>query len=107
MSSWSVLDEETRRQIFEKFLNRLRQSSGCVNFDSLDFCPELNPDVIMISGDQTIIIEPQNLEASKWLRRRFGFDSEEVRERERFCVHPCQFRKVADELKAAGFAVAC
>jgi hypothetical protein len=99
------LEPEIKRQIFEKFLNRLNQWGSDLNGGSLNFCPELNPDVIVISSDQTLMLEPQNLRASQWLLRRFRFSSEEARER--ICVHPVQSQGIVDELRAAGFAVTC
>jgi hypothetical protein len=93
-----------RRKILEKFLSRLKELS--VNRDT-DCCPELNPDIIVISNDQTVVFEAQNERASALLRQKCGWETETIRQRERICVHPCQSQRIIDELKAAGFAVAC
>ena len=66
-------------------------------------CAELNPDVIVISDDQSMLFEPQNLHVTEWLRRQFGMENLGIRDRIR--VHPAQSQRMAVELKAAGFEV--
>lgn len=101
MSSWSALDEQTRQQIFRKFLARIKASEV-----EGDCCPELNPDIIVVSGDQTVIFEAQNERASAMLRRRCGWETETISVRERIHVHPSQSQKLIEALAAAGLRVA-
>jgi hypothetical protein len=92
-------DSETKRKIFEKVakrMNRLRSLAAA-------FCAELNPDVIVISDDRSLLFEPQNSQVTEWLRRRFALKNLGIRDRLR--VHPCQRRGIIAELKAAGFEV--
>lgn len=106
MSSWSALDEETRQQIFEKFLAEMRKSRVDVTPGPLDPCPELNPDIIVISGDQTAIFEAQNERASALLRQKCGWDTETISMRERIHVHPSQSQKLIEVLSSSGLKVA-
>lgn len=97
-------ESEIRRKTFEKFLNRLRSA---VDKDDPDSCPELNPDVIVIPSDQTVVFEAQNERASALLRRNCGWDTETISARERIRVHPSQCQKLMAALSAAGLKVAC
>ena len=92
-------EEQIKGRIFENLAKRidgLRQ-------DPQLFCSELNPDVIVISGDQTLLFEPQNVRVAEWLRLRFGLDNLSVRDRVR--VHPACNETMLQQLKAAGFEV--
>lgn len=97
-------DSELKRRMFERFLKGLEE----MRFSSLKTacCLELNPDVIVIFAARTVMFETQNMQASAWLHRRFGFDGETSCGRERIRVHPTECRNIIGELKAAGFAVA-
>jgi hypothetical protein len=98
---------EIQRQMLEKFLERTRELGIDRNRrDVGEACPELNPDVIVISCDQTVIFEAQNERASRLLRRRCGWDTETINARERIRVHPSQSQKVIAALSAAGLKVA-
>ena len=92
----------TKQQIFEKLRRRFGdlQISICGNGGS---CAELNPDVIVISDDQSLLFEPQNVRVIQWLKRRFRLENLGIRDRIR--VHPTQSRRMTIELKAAGFEV--
>jgi hypothetical protein len=72
-------------------------------------CPEMNPDVIVISRNQTTVFESQNRQASNWLGRRFYSTSELTIENTgghtEIQVHPQLREKLIAELKAAGFTV--
>ena len=92
---------ELKRKIFEKVAKRMSQLHSL----AADFCTELNPDVIVISDDASLLFEPQNSQESEWLRRRFGLNGENLTIRDRIRVHPCQRRGIIAELKAAGFEV--
>lgn len=72
----------------------------------MDACPELNPDVIVIPGDQTVVFEAQNERASALLRRKCGWDTETISVRERIHVHPSQSQKLIDALSTAGLRIA-
>jgi hypothetical protein len=106
MNSWSDVDSETRRQIFEKFLARMRNSGIDAGSSDAGSCPELNPDIIVISGDQTVVFEAQNERASALLRCKCGWDTETISQRERIHVHPSQSEKLVEALSAAGLKVA-
>lgn len=95
---------ETRQQIFEKFHRRMLQMAAAAN---LEFCPELNADVIVISHDQSWLFEAQNARAAAWLHRRCGTGAGGHDSRERIRVHPCVSPNIVAELKAAGFEVHC
>lgn len=90
-----------KQRIFEKFMRRLAE------IRDMPFCPELNPDVIVISTDQSFLFEPQNPRASELLRRCCAVDAEGIQVRERVRVHPCQSRKIIDNLRTAGLHVVC
>jgi hypothetical protein len=98
---------EIRRQIFEKFLSRVKKMGDGGISGGRDSCPELNPDVIVISSDQTVIFEAQNERASALLRQKCGWETETMRQRERIQVHPTQSQKLIAALSAAGLKVAC
>jgi hypothetical protein len=97
---------EIGRQIFEKFLNRVKKLSVDGICGDADSCPELNPDIIVISGDQTVVFEAQNERASALLRQRCGWDTETISVRERIHVHPSQSQKLVEALSVAGLKVA-
>jgi hypothetical protein len=102
----SKTESQIGREIFEKFLNRMKKLGVDGNCGDADSCPELNPDIIVISDDQTVILEAQNERASALLRRRCGWDTETISIRERIRVHPLQSRKLIEALSAAGLKVA-
>lgn len=95
---------EIRRHIFEKVLNRL--GTADVTGSDPNSCPELNPDIIVISSDQTVVFEAQNERASALLRRKCGWETETLSLRERIRVHPSQSQKIVAALSAAGLKVA-
>jgi hypothetical protein len=99
------LDAVKRQQVFEKVKKRFAELQ--MSSVGWDFCPELNPDIIVISTDQTMLFEPQNQRASEWLQRRCGTGIEDGDKRNSIRVHPSQAQRIVEELKAAGFAVAC
>ena len=80
------------------------QRTGSVGWDC---CPGLNPDVIIIVGDQTMLFEPQNRRALEWLHERCGMSIEDNPKHNAVRVHPSLSQKIVDELKAAGFEVNC
>lgn len=95
-------ESEIKRRIFERFLKRMKELQNNEPADAL-FCPELNPDVIVISEDRSFLFEPQNLRTTEWLHQHLGM--EKLRVRDRIRVHPSQCEKMIGELKAAGFEV--
>ncbi|MGH7952492.1 MAG: hypothetical protein ACREFE_11320 [Limisphaerales bacterium] len=106
MNSLSAVDSERQRQMFDTFLQRMKHLSRDKGFNDVEDCPELNPDVIVTSGDQTLMFEPQNERASTLLRRCCGLSAEILDVREKVCVHPCESRKIIEALSAAGLKVA-
>ena len=91
-------EDKVKRQIFEKVAKRMDE----FRFGNAD-CAELNPDVIVISGEQTMLFEPQNLRVVKWLHRRFGMQNLDVREQ--IHIHPARCQILAEALRAEGFEV--
>jgi hypothetical protein len=89
----------TKRAIWEKVRRRMTD----LQERESHLCAELNPDVIVISGDQSFLFEPQNLKVTEWLRRHFRMENLGIRDQLR--VHPAQSGKTVMELKAAGFEV--
>lgn len=98
----SKTESEIKQQIYEKVRRRLAELETDRQ-KGVSFCHQLSPDVIVISDDQSLLFEPQNLRGIEWLRRRFGMDNLGIRDRLR--VHPSQCQKMVRELKAAGFDV--
>lgn len=92
-------------QIFEKIKCRIAELQTR-NPMGWEFCPELNPDVIVILDDQTMLFEPQNERALGWLHERCGPSVKGHNRRDSFRVHPSLSRRIIKELKAAGFEVA-
>jgi hypothetical protein len=102
----SKTESEIGREIFEKFLKRIKKLSVDGKCGDADSCPELNPDIIVISDDETMVFEAQNARASALLRRKCGWDTETLTIRERIRVHPSQSPKLVEALSAAGLKVA-
>lgn len=102
-----MVDSERRQQMFDTFLRRMKKDLGrAETFNDMEECPELNPDVIVTSGDQTLFFEPQNERAAELLRRFCGLSTEILAVGEKVRVHPCQSRKIIRILSAAGLQVA-
>jgi len=99
------LELETKQQIYEKVQKRMAESASQQR-EAADFCSELNPDVIVISDDQTVVFESQNERASALLRQKCGWDTETVSMRERVRVHPSRSQKLIETLSAAGLKIA-
>jgi len=98
----TLSESEKKRRIFEKFLRHMWELQNNDSSEGL-FCAELNPDVIVISDDQSFLFEPQNLQMVEWLQQHFGIENLNVRDRIR--VHPSQCRRIIKKLKMAGFEV--
>jgi len=95
-----------KQQIYEKVRKRMTQFSK--GGDSVaPLYSELNPDVIVISDDQTVVFESQNERASVLLHQKCGWDTETVSVRERVRVHPSRSQKLIETLSAAGLKIAC
>lgn len=84
----------------------MRNLSVDAGSGATDSCPELNPDIIVISDDQTTVFEAQNECASASLRRLCSWNMETINLRERFRVHPAKTRKLIEALSASGLTVA-
>jgi len=93
---------ETKRRVFEKVRKRMAELTNQTN-NVACFCPELNPDVIVISSDQSFLLEPQNSRVVEWMRQHFGLENLRIRDRTR--VHPSRSQIIIRQLKAAGFEV--
>ena len=99
-------DSEIKRQIFEKLRKRMAELANKQN-EAAGFCPELNPDVIVISDDQSFLFEPQNQRALELLTLRCGLLLDGLKLPDRIRVHPLRSPTIIDELRIAGLNVAC
>jgi hypothetical protein len=97
---------EIGRQIFQKLLNRIKNLNIDTPLADAELCPDLNPDIIVIADDQTLVFESQNERASTLLRQKCGWDTETINFRERVRVHPSQSQKFIEVLSAAGLTIA-
>lgn len=64
-----------------------------------------NPDVIVTRIDQTVLFKMQNHQASEWLRKHYHSTAGIVKGDTEIYVHPTRFKRIIEELKAAGFEV--
>ena len=64
-----------------------------------------NPDVIVTRIDQTVLFKMQNRQASEWLRKHYHSTAGIVKGDTEIYVHPTRFKRIIEELKAAGFEV--
>jgi CDP-diacylglycerol pyrophosphatase len=94
----------TKQQIFEKVRRRMAEAAANKS-GATSFCAELNPDVIVISDDRSLLFEPQNMRASELLHHQCGLGIESVHMRERIRVHPCQGKSLINDLTIAGLTV--
>jgi hypothetical protein len=94
-----------KQQLYEKVRKRMAELSSQTN-NPASFCPELNPDVIVISDDQSLLFEPQNQRALEVLAVRCGVAMGLFKLTERIRVHPLRSRKIIDDLTTAGLIVA-
>jgi hypothetical protein len=95
-------ESEIKRQILKKLKKRMMELGFTDNVEP----PELKPDVIVISGDQSLLFEPQNMKASEVLHQCCGLVSIDGAERhERIRVHPGRSREIIDDLRTAGLTV--
>jgi hypothetical protein len=106
-STSSKPDSVTKQQLFEKVRQRMAELGLDNSAAESPFHCETTPDVVVISGDQTLLFESQNLQVTHWLYRRYGFNAHDAEARDRIRVHPCEYHKIIDDLKAAGFKVNC
>jgi hypothetical protein len=65
-----------------------------------------DPDVIVTRVEQTVLFKMQNRQASEWLRKHYHSTAGIVKGDTEIYVHPTRFKRIVDELKAAGFHVA-
>ena len=64
----------------------------------------MNPDVIVIPKNGTLLFEARTPQAAVWLRNRYGLNAA-AEDDTGILVHPHQQKQLTAELKAAGFAV--
>lgn len=64
-----------------------------------------NPDVIVTRADQTVLFKMQNRQVSEWLRKHYHSTAGNVKGDTEIYVHPTRFKRIIEELKAAGFEV--
>jgi hypothetical protein len=95
----------TKQQLYEKVRKRMAELASQTD-NAASFCPELNPDVIVISDDQSLLFEPQNQRALEVLAVRCGLAMGFFKLTERIRVHPLRSRKIIDDLTRAGLHVA-
>lgn len=65
-----------------------------------------NPDVIVTHVNQTALFKMQNRTVSKWMRDHYNFTTGSIKGDTEINVHPTRCKRIAEELKAAGFEVA-
>jgi hypothetical protein len=65
----------------------------------------MKPDVIVKTGHQTMLFQPQNRLASEWLHRRCGLDADNITGDTELRIHPRKCQSIIVELNAAGFTV--
>jgi hypothetical protein len=94
-----------RRRILEKLLRRLPEQEGNEIGEHPTKRWSMEPDVIVNMREQTILFEPQNLQASSWLREHCNLATENITGNTEFFVHPLRGESIVTELKKAGFIV--
>jgi len=96
-----------KQQIWKKFARRMREwheTESRTNFPPLN-SSDMNPDVIVIPKNGTLLFEARTPQAAVWLRNRYGLITGTADEDAGILVHPNQQKQLTAELKAAGFAV--
>jgi hypothetical protein len=66
---------------------------------------KINPDVVVTHTNQTTVFKTQNRKASQWLREHYSLTVESGTGDTEIRVHPTRYKRIIDELKAAGFEV--
>jgi len=94
-----------RSRIFARVAQRTSEL-GLESSGRAGFCPDLNPDVILLPDDQSLLFEVQNVWALELVASICGFASETMMVSERIRVHHCRSRQIVEQLKAAGAIVA-
>jgi len=95
-----------KQHIWEKFASRLQEWRESESSTTSLNPSDMNPDVIVIPKNNTILFEPRTPQAALWLRTRYRLTPETVENNTAIMVHPYQQKQLTAELKAAGFAVA-
>ena len=96
-----------KQQIWDKFVRGMqewRESESRTAFPPLN-PSAMNPDVMVIPKNGTLLFEPRTPQAAVWLRNRFGLTVSTPEDDLGILVHPNQQKRLTAELKAAGFAV--
>jgi hypothetical protein len=96
-----------KQQIWNKFVRGMREwheTESRTVFPPLN-SSGMNPDVIVIPQNGTLLFEPRTPQAAIWLRNRFGLTAGAADDDLGILVHPNQQTQLTAELKAAGFAV--
>ena len=97
-----------KQQIWEKFVKRLQkwqETQSHTSFAILNQA-DMNPDIMVIRKNGTLLFEPRTPQAEAWLRNRYGLNTESTDVDTGILVHPHQHKQLTTELKAAGFAIA-
>lgn len=94
-----------KQHIWEKFASRLQEWREGESSTASSNSSDMNPDVIVIPKNNTILFEPRTPQAALWLRLRYRLTPETVENNTAIMVHPYQQKQLTAELKAAGFAV--
>jgi len=97
-----------KQHLWEKFVRHLHEwrESQSTNISPQSNPADMNPDVIVIPKNNTLLFEPRTPQAALWLRTRYRLTPETVENNTGILVHPHQQKQLTEELKAAGFAVA-
>ena len=95
-------DAEGEKKIKQRILEKVAKAMEALR-EGDSACAELNPDVIVVTAEQSFLFEPQNWRVTEWLSRYLGLTNLGIGDRIR--VHPARRNAMVHELKAAGFNV--
>ena len=98
---------EIKRRVFEKVRRKMIELGLERSSAEAPFNDGKTPDVIVTAADHVLLFEPQNWRVAKWLYDSCGLSLSNVDLCDKIPVHPCQQRKIVEELQAAGFEVMC
>ena len=76
------------------------------NASSTTVAGRKSPDVVVTRADHTTVFKMQNRRVSEWLRKHFSSTAGGAKGDTEIYVHPTRYKRIVEELKAAGFIVA-
>lgn len=90
-------------QIERQILNKVRRRMAELALEEIE--SPFRCDIIVISAENSLLFEAQNMHASELLLCRCGLIAEGFAMRDRIRVHPSQSAKIIAALEAAGLKV--